>query len=114
MLLGGEHIACDFLLVRGSRQIQRRLQLFLRPLWDSDALVQFGHSQVSVKVSRLESDRGFQRPLGCWYVKRLGQRDAECQMPKKRLGINLHRLAQENDSLIDVVTLQCIDPAHQK
>ncbi len=114
MLLGGEYIARDFLLVGASRQIQRRLQFFLRPLWDSDALIQFGHAQMSVKVSRLESDRGFQRPLGCWYVKRLGQRDAECQMPKKRLGIDLHRLAQENDSLIDVVTLQCIDPAHQK
>lgn len=94
MLLGGEHIACDFLLVGGSRQVQRRLQLFLRPLWDSDALIQFGHPQMSVKVSRLEADGGLECPLGCWYVKRLGQRDAECQMSKKRLGIDLHRLAQ--------------------
>ena len=77
-------------------------------------MIQFGHPQMSVKVSRLESDRGLQCPLGCWYVKCLGQRDAECQMPKERLGIDQHRLPQENDSLIDVITLQCVDPAHQK
>ena len=77
MLLGRENIARDFLLVGGSRQVQRRLQLFFRPLWDSHALIQFGHPQMSVKVSWLESDGGLQCALGCWYVKCLGQRYAE-------------------------------------
>lgn len=80
MLLDGEQIACDFLLRRGSRQIQRGLQFFLRLLWDSDALIQFSHSQMSIKVSRFETDGSLQCPLGCRYIQRLGQRDAKRQI----------------------------------
>src|SRR5262249_29221630 len=105
--------ARDLLLFAGGGQVQCDLEFLAGFERNANPLMKFSHPQMRPEAAGFELDGPFERGLRQRNLQRLGQRDAGPQIAVERLLIELNRLAQETDCIIDVITLECIDPPQQ-